>query len=156
MTGRHTALLQIALVLGLAHGAAAQSPAPDAGEAGQCTASLEAHECADRCPSFDTCFIDEGDGRLYYRVKGERFNCAGLDCTAASVELGDYCCQRGEYAPSHGGGGGCSLAGALPSPAAAGAGGGAQLALAVAAGLLLGARRSGRDALGKDGGPGRS
>lgn len=88
--------------------ASAQPTAPDAGEPGDCTRSREPHECAERCPSFDTCFVAE-DGQLYYRVMSERFQCAGLDCNAASVQLGDYCCERGEYAPSRGDGGGCAL-----------------------------------------------
>lgn len=89
--------------------ASAQGAAPDAGQSGDCTPSREPHECAERCPSFDTCYIDEGDGQLYYRVMNERFECDGLDCTAASTRLGDYCCRRGDYAPSRGGGG-CTLA----------------------------------------------
>lgn len=87
--------------------ASGQAAAPDAG--GDCTPSRGAHECAERCPSFDTCYIDEGEGQLYYRVMGERFECDGLDCSAANEQLGDYCCQRGEYAPSRSGGGGCAL-----------------------------------------------
>jgi len=106
--GSHDALRWIAVGVLWARLASAQ--APDAGDSGDCMPSREPHECAERCPSFDTCYIAEGDGRLYYRVMSERFDCDGLDCTAASTELGDYCCQRGDYAPSRGGGGGCALA----------------------------------------------
>jgi hypothetical protein len=143
MTAWQTALLWIALGLGLTRAAAAQSQAPDAGEQGDCTPSREAHECADRCPSYDTCFIEEGEGQLYYEVKGERFQCDGLDCTAASVELGDYCCQRGDYAPSHGGGGGCALSGSAPTPGRALAATAAGVGLAFAAARLLGGGRRG-------------
>ena len=106
MTWRN-ALRGIAVGLSWTQLASGQGAAPDAG--GDCTPSRGAHECADRCPSFDTCYIDDGDGQLYYRVMGERFDCDGLDCTGANERLGDYCCQRGDYAPSRGGGGGCGL-----------------------------------------------
>ena len=105
--GSHDALRWIAV--GVLWTQLASAQAPDAGEAGDCMPSREPHECAERCPSFDTCYIAEGDGQLYYRVMRERFECDGLDCTAASTELGDYCCQRGDYAPSRGSGGGCAL-----------------------------------------------
>jgi hypothetical protein len=81
----------------------------DAGP-GDCTASAEPHECAERCPSFDTCYVAAGGGRLYYRVEDQRFECKGLECGAASQALGDYCCERGEFAPNQGGGDGCALA----------------------------------------------
>src|SRR5690606_21193355 len=100
------AVCGVALSLEVARG---QETAPDAGEPGVCMPSREPHECAERCPSYDTCYIAEGDGELYYRVMNERFPCDGLDCNAASVELGDYCCRRGDYAPSRGGGGGCAI-----------------------------------------------
>jgi hypothetical protein len=96
-----------ALVLS-AETAAAQSEAPASDEEGECTASRDPPECAERCPSFDTCYIDAGEGQLYYRVNDQRFDCAGLDCREASASLGDYCCRRGEFAPSRGGGG-CSM-----------------------------------------------
>jgi hypothetical protein len=154
MTGWHGALLGIALGLGASRNAIAQNEAPDAGEQGDCTPSREPHECADRCPSYDTCFIEAGDGQLYYRVENQRFDCDGLDCAAASVELGDYCCQRGDYAPSHGDGGGCAFSDSASS-AAPGVGASAALALAFAATRLL--RRAHRARLrpaapGKDGG----
>jgi hypothetical protein len=110
LTGWHSALRGIALGLTLAQGAAAQSGAPPAEQEGDCMASREPHECPDRCPSFDTCYIDEGEGLLYYRVGDQRFDCEALDCKQASTVLADYCCQRGEFAPpSGGGGGGCAL-----------------------------------------------
>lgn len=84
----------------------------DAEPMGQCMASLEPHECEERCPSFETCFIAAGGGRLYYQVEDQRFDCDGLECGEASQRLSDYCCERGEFAPESGGGGGggCSLA----------------------------------------------
>jgi hypothetical protein len=114
LRGWPDALRTIAVCSLWAQLAIGQSAALDAGEAGECTPSPEPHECAERCPSFDTCYI-EGEAQLYYRVEGERFQCDGLDCAAASAQLGDYCCQRGEYAPSRGGGGGCALAVPVPS-----------------------------------------
>jgi hypothetical protein len=88
----------------------------DAGP-GDCTPSAQPHECAERCPSFDTCFVATGGGQLYYRVDDQRFDCVGLECAMASQTLGDYCCQRGEFAPGKGGDGGCAQASA-PRPAA--------------------------------------
>ena len=82
---------------------------PDAGP-GECTPSPEPHECADRCPNYDTCFINTGDGQLYYRVDEQRFDCDDLDCGGATQRLGDYCCQRGEFAPAKGDGDSCTLA----------------------------------------------
>ncbi|HTV18420.1 MAG TPA: hypothetical protein VMG12_07105 [Polyangiaceae bacterium] len=111
---------------------------PDAG--GDCTPSRGPHECAERCPSFDTCYIDEGEGQLYYRVMGERFECDSLDCTAANERLGDYCCQRGEYAPSRGGGGGCALTAGVALDASRTASR-APAGLGALAGLLVVARR---------------
>ena len=140
MTGWHTALLGIAVGLSGARSASAQA---DAGDEGSCTPSQLPLECPDRCPTFTTCFIDEGEGRLYYRVKDQRFECDGLTCDDAKRELDDYCCQRGDYAPS-GGGGGCTLA-----PGGAGARRGLAAAGIVGSGLLAGAlmrvgrRRSG-------------
>jgi hypothetical protein len=111
LTGWPDALRAIAVGLFWTQLASGQSALPDAGEPGDCTPSSGPHdECPERCPSFDTCYIED-ELQLYYRVEGERFECDGLDCTAASTQLADYCCQRGEYAPSHGGGGGgCALA----------------------------------------------
>jgi hypothetical protein len=111
LTGWHSALRGIALGITLAHAAAAQSGAPPAEEEGDCMPSREPHECPDRCPSFDTCYIDEGDGLLYYRIGDQRFDCDGLDCRQASTTLADYCCRRGEFAPPSGGGGGCAMHG---------------------------------------------
>jgi len=99
---------------------------------GQCTASEEPHECADRCPSFDTCFIAGGDGQLYYQVGEQRFDCKGLECGAATTALGDYCCQRGEFAPRRDDdGGGCNI-GTRRGPAPPVLGGWCGLALALA------------------------
>jgi hypothetical protein len=92
----------------LAQNGSSTSPA-DAGP-GDCTRSAEPHECAERCPSFDTCYVAAGGGRLYYRVEDHDFECEGLECSAASQALGDYCCERGEFAPDQGGGDGCALA----------------------------------------------
>ena len=149
MTGWQTALHRIALgiffgvglcIIGVNPSAAQQSGAPDAG-AGECTPNPSPHECPDRCPRYDTCLISEED-QLYYRVNNQRFECDGFDCRAASETLSDYCCSRGEFAPSSGGGGGCSLtgraaAGATPRAAL----GGAFLA---ALGLALAGRRGPR------------
>jgi MYXO-CTERM domain-containing protein len=135
MTGRHTALLGIAVSLFGVGSAWAQGAAPDAGDEGSCTASQLPLECPDRCPSYTTCFIDEGEGRLYYRVQEERFECDGLVCDDAKRELDDYCCQRGDYAPSRGGGG-CSVA-----PAGAASRGELAAALVSGALLLAGRRR---------------
>lgn len=75
--------------------------------------NFEPHaECPDRCPTFASCFVKEAMGQdayLYYRVEEQRFACEGLDCNAAALRLGDYCCQRGEFAPSKDDGGGCTL-----------------------------------------------
>ncbi len=114
LTGWPDALRGIAVALFWTQLASGQGAALDAGERGDCTPSREPHECAERCPSFETCYIED-DAQLYYRVEGERFQCDGLDCAAASIQLGDYCCQRGEYAPSRGGGGGCALEVPVPS-----------------------------------------
>jgi hypothetical protein len=103
----------IALLLSFAQPAAAQGGQGGGSgrePVGQCTPSREPHECADRCPSFDTCFIAGGDGQLYYQVDEQRFDCDGLVCEAAIGELGDYCCERGAFAPpSQDEGGGCSM-----------------------------------------------
>jgi hypothetical protein len=134
-TGSSNALRWIAVGLFWTQLASGQGATSDAGEAGDCTRSPEPHECAERCPSFDTCYIED-EAQLYYRVGSERFDCEGLDCDAASTQLGDYCCERGEYAPSRGGGGSCWLA----SPVArAPAGPGLCLA---ALGLLVASRRA--------------
>jgi hypothetical protein len=77
----------------------------------QCTS--EPHEeCPDRCPTFASCFVAAAMGReahLYYRVDEQRLACDGLDCVAAAERLADYCCERGEFAPSKDDGGGCEL-----------------------------------------------
>jgi hypothetical protein len=46
--------------------------------------------------------------RLYFRVDEQRFECDGLVCASAVTQLADYCCQRGEFAPSDDDGG-CTL-----------------------------------------------
>jgi hypothetical protein len=110
MTGWQMALWGIILGLASTRDAAAQTGPVDAGEAGECTPSPQPHDqCPERCPTYDTCYIEE-ELQLYYRVDDERFPCEGLDCKAASVTLADYCCQRGEYEPARGGGGGCACA----------------------------------------------
>lgn len=136
--GPSPALRAFVVSVALALPAAAQSSDADAGDPGECTASPAPHdECPERCPSYDTCFIaGEGEPSLYYRVERERIGCDGLDCTAASVQLADYCCRRGEFAPSSGEGCGCVLGGAAAAAHPAGALG-ASLALA----LLLYRRR---------------
>jgi hypothetical protein len=109
MTGWRTAFSGIALALAFDQPAAAQS-GPSEAEPGECMPSPEPHECPDRCPSFETCYIDDGDGLIYYRVGDQRFDCDELDCRQASTTLGDYCCLRGQFAPSsEDGGGGCAL-----------------------------------------------
>lgn len=141
LRGSFEALRALAIGLLWTQLASGQGRAPDAG-AGECTPSREPHECAERCPSFDTCYIED-DAQLYYRVEGERFECDGLDCDAASVQLGDYCCQRGEYAPSKGGGGGgCWLAaGASRAPSSPGERSNAPGLCLAALGLLVAGRR---------------
>jgi hypothetical protein len=136
------ALVGIALGVSLSRAGAAQ-----AGQGGASTEAMdgtcpnrEPHECADRCPNVDTCFIQE-EGQLYYLADDRRFDCDGYDCTAANQTLLDYCCERGEFAPERSNdGGGCSLApprsieGWPSGQAAAGS-------LAFALGLLAARRR---------------
>lgn len=119
-----SALYGIALLLSLAAPAGAQGGQAGSSATepvGQCMASGAPEECADRCPSFDTCFIARSD-QLYYRVGEQRFDCKGLDCVAATQELADYCCQRGKFAPStDGDGGGCNISpGRGPAPSVVG------------------------------------
>ena len=119
-THGRTALHGIALVLALTSVAAAQSAPgdeaePSEDEQAECMASREPHECADRCPNYDTCFLPD-EGLLYYQVEDARFDCDGLDCAAASVTLGDYCCRRGEYAPGSDDDGGCTVRGENQGP----------------------------------------
>jgi hypothetical protein len=109
-------LRAIALLLLLAapslaqNGGAGGDPLPS----GECMPSREPHQCAARCPSFDTCLV-AGDEQLYYQVDERRFDCVGFDCRAANESLSDYCCQTGEFAPpspdedEDDGGGGCTL-----------------------------------------------
>lgn len=144
LTGSSNALGAIAVGLFWTQLASGQGATPDAGEAGDCTRSPEPHECAERCPSFDTCYIED-DARLYYRVAGERFECDGLECAAASMRLGDYCCERGEYAPARDDGGGCWLA----TPVVSGPGGPTVRSMApgvclATLGLLVASRRQRR------------
>jgi hypothetical protein len=77
-----------------------------------CT-SAAPQECPDRCPMFATCSVgSSAQGvRLYYRVDDQRFDCDGVNCAAALADLGDYCCERGKFAPSDDDGG-CTLPGA--------------------------------------------
>jgi hypothetical protein len=112
MTGWQTAFLGIALGLGLVS-MSAPGRAQDAGLEGDCTRNT--HPCAERCPAYDTCYISD-DQQIYYSVMGRRFDCEGLDCGAAGVTLEDYCCERGEFAPSakKGDGGGCNLVRIVP------------------------------------------
>lgn len=110
------ALRAIALSLLLAapslaqDGGAGADPLPS----GECMSSREPHQCAERCPSFDTCLV-AGDEQLYYQVGEQRFDCVGYDCGAANESLSDYCCQTGELAPpppeqsEEDEGGGCTL-----------------------------------------------
>ena len=138
MTGWQTAFLGIALACGLASWSRA-SRAQDAGLEGDCTRNT--HSCAQRCPSYDTCYVSD-DELIYYNAAGRRFDCAGLDCGAAVARLEDYCCERGEFAPSadKDDGGGCDLAGARGRPGSDGAGGwwlGASLLACAGAGRAL-------------------
>ena len=121
-THRLTALRGIALVLALTSLASAQNAPddedePSESEQADCMPSRAPHECSDRCPDYDTCFVSD-EAQLFYRVGEERFDCDGLDCAAASVTLGDYCCRRGEYAPDSNGGGGCTLQAEAPGAGA--------------------------------------
>lgn len=127
------ALHGIALALTLASRALAQEAPPDDGA--DCMPSREPHECSDRCPSYDTCFVSD-EARLYYEVGEQRFDCDGLDCSAASQTLGDYCCGRGEFAPAKDDDGGCGVARGRPSSGASGA-----LAFAALAALAAWPRR---------------
>lgn len=111
---RYAAPAVLAFGSGLAAPALAQ-PRRDAGAAdeGNCMTSGAQLECPERCPSFETCSVMEDDAlRVYYRVDDQRFDCDGIACAAASERLGDYCCERGEFAPSTDDGCGCSLVGA--------------------------------------------
>jgi hypothetical protein len=91
------------LAAALAVGSARAQATGDAGlPEGSCQ-SDEFPQCPERCPTFDTCIVSEGDGALYYQVEEMRFDCDGLDCREATQRLGDYCCQRGEFAPGSGG-----------------------------------------------------
>jgi LPXTG-motif cell wall-anchored protein len=45
---------------------------------------------------------------LYFKFDDQVFQCDGLDCGSAAQSLDDYCCERGEFAPSKDGGG-CTL-----------------------------------------------
>lgn len=47
------------------------------------------------CSSFSSCFVTASES-LYYLVDGRRFDCSGLDCEQAQVQLNDYCCPRAE------------------------------------------------------------
>jgi MYXO-CTERM domain-containing protein len=87
-------------------------PAPDLGE---CSPS-DHIECPERCPSFDTCYAagQDGEGQIAYAVDDLVFECEGVDCLEASRRLDDYCCERGEFEPSSGGG--CSLGAPAPAP----------------------------------------
>jgi hypothetical protein len=139
--GARNVLLGIGLglalpVLALAQGAPGQSGQPE----GDCMPSGEPLECADRCPTFETCYIDDGDGQLYYRVDDQRFDCAALDCREASDTLADYCCERGQFAPPKTEDGcNCVLAAPRPKGASAFAAG---ACLSVLGGLLAGRRWS--------------
>jgi hypothetical protein len=75
-----------------------------------CNAPEAQSECPERCPAFTSCVVTAmgQDPYLYYRVDDQRFDCDGLNCVAAAQQLGDYCCERGEFAPSKDGGG-CAL-----------------------------------------------
>jgi len=93
---------------------------------------------------FATCFVAAAMGQeahLYYRVEEQRFPCDGLDCVAAAERLGDYCCERGEFAPSKDDGGGCELS---PGGVAADAGGSESAAPWLGLGLGLCAAGAGR------------
>ena len=128
-------LLRITLGLALPAVAQAQGAGGQRGESeGECMPSGEPLECADRCPMFETCYIDDGDGQLYYRVDDQRFDCDRLDCREASTTLADYCCERGQFAPPKDDGGcNCRLATARPAGASAWA---AAACLSMLCGLL--------------------
>ena len=128
---KRPALRAIALTLALASAASAQEAPSEDDEGAECMPSRQAHECSDRCPNYDTCFVSD-DGLLYYRVGEQRFDCDGLDCSGASETLGDYCCRRGEFAPDTDDDGGCTVAAGAP-PACLGRGAVALGALAALA-----------------------
>jgi hypothetical protein len=134
MTGWQTAFLGIALGLGVTS-TSATGRAQDGGLEGDCTRNT--HPCAERCPAYDTCYISD-DQQIYYSVMGRRFDCNGLDCGTAGVTLENYCCERGEFAPSAGDddGGGCGLIRAVPeAPEAGGVASGVWLGGLVMAGI---------------------
>jgi hypothetical protein len=102
-----------------------------------CNTSEAQPECPERCPTFASCFVAMGQNPyLYYRVDDQRFDCDGLKCDSAVAKLADYCCERGEFAPSKDDGGGCMLP---PGGVAADAGGSESSApwLAVGFGLCV-------------------
>lgn len=81
------------------------------GDDASCMPGAGPADCQDRCPSFDTCTVLTSSGQidhLYFKLDDQVFQCAGLDCGSAAQSLDDYCCQRGEFAPSKDGGG-CTL-----------------------------------------------
>jgi len=141
---RRAALRGIALGTALGSTALAQNtPGSQATEDEDCTPSRQPHECSDRCPSYDTCLVPEAE-QLYYQVGEERFDCDGLDCAAASVTLGDYCCRRGAFAPDEDDGGGCTVAPGGPQHLAG-------ALAAVAALVVFGVRRRRGAATGDEG-----
>jgi len=93
----------------------------------------EQPECPDRCPMYASCVVSTGgqDLRAYFRVEEQRFECDGLACDPAATQLADYCCRRGEFAPSDEDGG-CTL-----SPGGLAAGGSSSESLAPWLGLAL-------------------
>lgn len=133
------------ITLGLLLGAPSLAQAVDAGNdpPGQCMPSGEPRECPDRCPSFETCVISSAGGELelYYRVDGQRFECDGLECNSANRSLADYCCRRGEFAPSQRGGGGGDGCALRPSSSAAAPSGGGMIAGLATSLLALALRR---------------
>ncbi|MET0412717.1 MAG: hypothetical protein ABW217_15545 [Polyangiaceae bacterium] len=45
------------------------------------------------CASFASCYVTATES-VYYTVDDRRFDCDGLNCSQAEVQLNDYCCPR--------------------------------------------------------------
>jgi hypothetical protein len=122
-------------------GGGANGGAGGSADDASCMPSAGPEECQDRCPSFDTCTVltSRGDlDHLYFKLDDQLFQCDGLDCNGAAQSLDDYCCQRGEFAPSKDGG--CTLPGGVSAALGGEGGTGTRHALlGVCATLLAGA-----------------
>ena len=68
---------------------------------------------ASQCSSYQTCFDSETES-TYYIADGRRFDCEGLECARASLELDAFCCPVVDNDAGAGrrrvnSGGGCAL-----------------------------------------------